>query len=890
MKALRYTCFLALPGLMAVFSCQRGELDLVDPYKGKEEVVLSMSEVTATRSGSSDFYEEDFDGMTFGVVTEDLVLEGTETRAVSEVTTIAGGNVVWGAIVGTSPATLWSPVRKAADSNGKVSTGHYVNTSGGTTNTYYVCNAPNASNLSLTTGGAVLSVGNTSPTYGTDIVVGKAVSSSHNVPIQLDHIYARTGSLTFNAPAGVSVSNVSWRIASHGSDTGYAGTYDIDNGTWTSSGALSSRTFTASSNLYLIPGLYDVTVRYSATLLDGTIRHGIEKTGTVNLVKGKVNNITASMPDEVSLALYVAWASQDGVGGVYQEVPAHGDIYVGGHGTLEARLYTIRNRALDTYTVVPNASVIWSIPYDSSYISIDPSTGVLTGLRVHGTPGTYNTSSCYVDASYTTTVGGESVTYSASTSPTRALVNVVADAVESYGNPTLQLVYDPNPIVAEGGTSTPTLTYSQVVTYVSGRTETITGTVTSGITWSGSRTGFTLNSSTGVVTAEDNLNIPSYTYGTPEVTSFTYSGSPIAAGGGEATPAVTYRQSVRERRAASSSRSITVTARATVNGKQGTVSCVVNQEGGSAIDNTTYETTGGALSYTGSATGFTVNFDSGVVTAVSNVGTVSTNYANLVVSLAYNPDSFGSAGGIAVPTLSYSQSVTTARPATSARSITVTVSVSRNGLTGTRTASVSQSGAAAQSETNIITSGGSVVWSMDTATGFAQNSSNGNVTVSQNNTAFSRSTHAWVTVTMNGKSASSEHVLISQDAGTVTTYEYELIISPASAQLEVGYTRTYVAKLRTWTLVNGVRTSYVDTTLQNSTVNWSSSNASRATIGNSGSNAGKVTGVSVGAVTITATYIPSGGSQLTATASLTVVSGSSGWNDDWNDGGGVILD
>ncbi|MBR1433498.1 MAG: hypothetical protein IJ584_00135 [Bacteroidales bacterium] len=889
MKALRYTCFLAIPGLLTILSCQREVMDPVDPYEGKEEVVLSMSEVTATRSGASDSYDEDFDGLTFGVTTEDLVLEGPETRAISAVTTIAGGNVVWGAIVGTSPATLWSPVRKAADSNGKVSTGHYVSTSGGTTNTYYVCNAPNASNLSLTTGGAVLSVGNTGPANGTDIVVGKAVSSSHNVPIQLDHIYARTGTLTLNAPAGVTVSSVSWRIASHGSDTGYAGTYDIDNGTWTSSGALSSTTFTGTSNFYLIPGLYDVTVRYTARFLDGSTQYGIEKTGTVNLVRGKVNNISASIPDELSLALYVAWASQDGVGGVYQEVPAHGDIYVGGHGTLEARLYTLRNGALDTYTVVPNASVTWSIPNDSYYISIDPSTGVLTGLRAHGTPGTYGRSSCYVNASYTAVVDGESVTYNAATDSRRALVNVVADAVESYGTPTLQLVYDPNPIVAEGGTSTPTLTYSQVVAYASGRTETVTGTVTSGITWSGSSTGFTLNSSTGVVTAEDNYNIPSYTYGTPQVTSFTYTGSPISAEGGQATPAVTYRQSVRERRAASSSRGITVTARATVNGKQGTASCVVNQEGSSAVDNTTYETDGGALSYSGSATGFTVNFDSGVVTAVSNTGTVSTTYANPVVSLVYNPDSFGSAGGTAVPALSYSQAVTTARPATSTRSITVTVSVSRHGLTGTGTATVSQSGAAAQSDTNTITSGGSVVWSMDTATGFAQNASNGNVVVAVNNTASSRSTHAWATVTMNGKSASSEHILISQEAGTVTTYEYELIISPASAQLEVGYTRTYVAKLRTWTLVNGSRTGYSDTTLPNSSLGWSSSDTSKATIGNSGTNAGMVTGRSVGSVTITATYTPSGSSQLTATANLLIVSGSNNWDDSWDDEGEVPL-
>lgn len=890
MKALRYTCFLALPGLMAVLSCQRGELDLVDPYEGKEEVVLSMSEVTATRSGSSDSYEEDFDGLTFGVTTEDLVLEGPETRAISEVTTIAGGNVVWGAIVGTSPATLWSPVQKAADSNGKVSTGHYVSTSGGTTNTYYVCNAPNALNLSLTTGGAILSVGNTSPTYGTDIVVGKAVSSSHNVPIQLDHIYARTGTLTLNAPAGVTVSSVSWRIASHGSDTGYAGTYDIDNGTWTSSGALSSRTFTGTSNLYLIPGLYDVTVRYTARFLDGSTQYGIEKTGTVNLVRGKVNNISASIPDELSLALYVAWASQDGVGGVYQEVPAHGDIYVGGHGTLEARLYTLRNGALDTYTVVPNASVTWSIPYDSYYISIDPSTGVLTGLRAHGTPGTYGSSSCYVNASYTAVVDGESVTYNAASDSKRALVNVVADAVESYGTPILQLIYDPNPIVAEGGTSTPTLTYSQVVTYASGRTETITGTITSGATWSGSASGFSLNTSNGRVTADDNVNIPSYTYGTPQVT-LSYTGTPIAAAGGDATPVLSFSQSVRERRTASSQRSITVSVSASVNGKTGTASCVVNQSGAPAVDETTYETEGGQVSYqfVGASTGFSIISTSGLVSAVANVGSSSVSYADPVVTLAYNPNSFTAAGGTAVPTLGYNQVKTTTVASTSTRSVTVRVSVSRHGLTGTQTATVSQSGQTGSSQNETLTSGGSVSWSMDTATGFTLNTGNGNVVVAQNNTASARSTHAWATVSMNGKSASSSHVLISQEGGS-TSYEYELFLTPATARLEVGYSRTYTATLRSYELVNGVRNgNYTDSVLSNGSLSWSVSGSVATVV------AGVATAVNAGStgqttVTVTAQYTPAGSSQLSATAQLTVISGGGSWDDDWNPGGTIILD
>lgn len=120
---------------------------------------------------------------------------------------------------------------------------------------------------------------------------------------------------------------------------------------------------------------------------------------------------------------------------------------------------------------------------------------------------------------------------------------------------------------------------------------------------------------------------------------------------------------------------------------------------------------------------------------------------------------------------------------------------------------------------------------------------------------------------------------------SVTTYETELILSPASARLEVGYTRTYRAVLRTWTLVNGVRTSSSDSVLQNSALTWSVSNSSRATVNSTG----QVTGRSAGAVTVTARYTPAGSSALTATASLEIVSGGSDWDDSWDDGGEVPL-
>jgi len=118
-----------------------------------------------------------------------------------------------------------------------------------------------------------------------------------------------------------------------------------------------------------------------------------------------------------------------------------------------------------------------------------------------------------------------------------------------------------------------------------------------------------------------------------------------------------------------------------------------------------------------------------------------------------------------------------------------------------------------------------------------------------------------------------------------TTYEEEFLLSPASATLEVGYTRTYRAFIRTWTVVDGVRTAHTDSVLQNTSLTWSVSDNARATVNASG----QVTGTSAGTVSVTATYVPSGSSALRATASLTVVSGGSHWDDSWDEYGDVEL-
>ena len=168
-----YFVSLAVLSLFAGVSCQREEIPQQDPMEGKEELVLKLAEPSPLRFETRSYTSEEGD-LVFSVETQDIEFgsDSVSTRAITSVSSIGNGNVVWGARVGTSPVSFWDPVRVAA-SNNEVHTGRYVGTSGGTTNTYYLCNSPSASNLSVTASGATLTVGNTSPSYGTDIVVGK---------------------------------------------------------------------------------------------------------------------------------------------------------------------------------------------------------------------------------------------------------------------------------------------------------------------------------------------------------------------------------------------------------------------------------------------------------------------------------------------------------------------------------------------------------------------------------------------------------------------------------------------------------------------------------------------------------------------------------------------
>lgn len=140
-----------------------------------------------------------------------------------------------------------------------------------------------------------------------DVVAGWTASATDsNTPsVTLNHIFARTGTLTLNLPYGYSASGVSWSIKGNGVLTGTAGTYNLSTGAWiASSASLDYTTITSGSDLYLLPGDYDVKITFTAT------RGGFSKTytqvGTVTMEAGKRNNITASSSSDDSTEIIIS--------------------------------------------------------------------------------------------------------------------------------------------------------------------------------------------------------------------------------------------------------------------------------------------------------------------------------------------------------------------------------------------------------------------------------------------------------------------------------------------------------------------------------------------------------------------------------------------------------
>ena len=247
--------------------------------------------------------------MTFSVAGEGLNLSVTKAMTKAEaVTTLS--SVYWGATTGTSGSDTeaYAPVSLSV-SDGSVSTGNYWPAESVAYN-YYVSNV--AYSWDADNHKATITASN-----GTDIVAGTAAASYKSSPkVTLEHIFARTGSLTLEPKEGYSLEGEAvWKIKSN-TDAGVSGTYNIGTKAWIDVSALSQQVFTSTSDLYLVPGSYNIEITY--TLKKEAFEQEYTKSANVTLGGGVVNNIKATAhtgsedPSEITLSIEVKpWGEND---------------------------------------------------------------------------------------------------------------------------------------------------------------------------------------------------------------------------------------------------------------------------------------------------------------------------------------------------------------------------------------------------------------------------------------------------------------------------------------------------------------------------------------------------------------------------------------------------
>ena len=166
----------------------------------------------------------------------------TKATAITEIPSSLNFSVTTGKL--GSSETMKKESASVSAASGKIATGLYQ-TANATSYNYYVSNCP----ITFAASGSTISASN-----ATDVIAGTATSDSTSPSVTLDHIFARTGTLTLNTQTGYALSKVSWSIAS--STAGTSGTYNIAKKTWSSLTSLASTSITGSSDMYLVPGNY----------------------------------------------------------------------------------------------------------------------------------------------------------------------------------------------------------------------------------------------------------------------------------------------------------------------------------------------------------------------------------------------------------------------------------------------------------------------------------------------------------------------------------------------------------------------------------------------------------------------------------------------------------
>lgn len=213
-------------------------------------------------------------------------VEKTKATAISSVpSTLYWGATTGGNAAGTENESAAYACASFSPSADKIYTGHYQ-TYGVTTYNHYVSNASFSVGSSTT-----IAV----PNNNTDIIAGRTAQTSSATPsVTLNHVFARTGSLTMNTQSGYNISVNWWSITGSSAINGTAGTYDMRTSSWTATSAtLAETSINGSSDYYLIPGQYVIKCNY--TLTKGNwYSETFTKSATVTLAGGHVNNITGT--------------------------------------------------------------------------------------------------------------------------------------------------------------------------------------------------------------------------------------------------------------------------------------------------------------------------------------------------------------------------------------------------------------------------------------------------------------------------------------------------------------------------------------------------------------------------------------------------------------------
>ena len=202
----------------------------------------------------------------------------------------------------TSQTSKWASVSKTVSSN-KINTGYYQ-TATATSYNYYLSNC----NMSTAATGCSITADGSS----IDAIAGVTKASTSTSPsVTLNHIFGRTGTLSASC-SGYTLTNVTYKLKSKGTTTGTKGTYNIYSGSWSSTTALSETTITSSSDLYLIPGTYTLTI--SGTRTKGDFTNTFSGSVDINIVAGKTHAISATITGDPAVQIVVsttltAWSS-----------------------------------------------------------------------------------------------------------------------------------------------------------------------------------------------------------------------------------------------------------------------------------------------------------------------------------------------------------------------------------------------------------------------------------------------------------------------------------------------------------------------------------------------------------------------------------------------------